>query len=62
MISYWRKRVMCNNIVFCKLRQNSLKIIAAISGLYNLTVKDIIHLPVSRLNDIIWFKFITLWS
>jgi len=53
---------MCNNIVFCKLRQNSLKIIAAISDLYNLTVEDIIHLPVSRLNDIIWFKFITLWS
>ena len=53
---------MSDNIILQTLAKLSLQNIAAISDLNDVTVKDIIHLPVSRLKDIIWFKFISLLS
>jgi len=47
----------------CKLWQNCVwGIFLLYFILYNLTVKDIIRLPLSRLKDLTWFKFISLLS
>jgi len=55
---------MSDNIILQSLAKLCVQNIAArpISDLNDVTVKDIIHLPVSRLKDIIWFKFISLLS
>jgi len=53
---------MSDNMILKIVAKLCLENIAAISDLYNLTVKDIIHLPISRLKDIIWLKFISLLS
>jgi len=54
-IVYWKKRVLSDNTILHTLMKLCSENIAALCDLYNLTVQNIVDLPVSWLKDIIWF-------